>query len=84
MARQPRVTLNRPNVAKVARVESMPLLRSLGEQVLGIVGTEHYEMQEWRGRNRARVTIRTKDNWRSRGHEARHHNLVAALAQLRA
>lgn len=82
MASRARFVANRSGIDKIARDMTAPLLRRLGEQVLAQVGTEHYELQTWRGATRHRVTVRTKDNWASRRHEARTHDLVRALGAL--
>jgi hypothetical protein len=77
-----RVTLNHRDIEKVLKQQSMSQLRAVAERVLAIVGTEFYEIEEWVGESRARVTVRTKDDWKSRGHEAKHHDLIRALGQI--
>jgi len=83
MAKRMRIVLNSNELRRLLQTDGLRVTRKVGEQVLAIVGTEHYEMVEWVGQNRGRVTIRTKPDGRSMGHEAKHHNLIRALGSVR-
>jgi hypothetical protein len=73
---------NSPDLRKILQTEGLEVSRKVAAQILAIVGTEHYEIDEWIGRNRGRVSVQTKPNGKSMGHEAKHHNLIRALAQV--
>lgn len=77
-----RIQLNSRELRRLLQTDGLVVTRKIGEKVLAIVGTEHYEMEEWVGRNRGRVTIRTKSDGASMGHEAKHHDLIRALGSL--
>lgn len=82
MASRLRFTANGADLRKILQTDGLRVSRSVGQQIMAIVGTQHYEMTTFVGRNRGRVTVRTKTNFRSMGHEAKHHNLIRALAQI--
>lgn len=83
MARRPRVVLNSRDNEKILKEAAMALLRQEGERIRQATGRpEDYEVQEYVGRNRARVTVRTVDNWDARAREARDHNLIRGLGGL--
>lgn len=73
---------NSPDLRKILQTEGLEVSRKVADQILAIVGTEHYEIDEWVGRSRGRVTIRTKPDGASMGHEAKHHNLIRALGSV--
>ena len=58
--------------------EVMGALRAEGEKILARTGTEDFELQEWVGANRARVTVRTS-TWRGRYREAQYRTLTNAI-----
>lgn len=58
--------------------EIMAVLRTEGEAILSRTGTEDFELQEYVGRNRARVTVRTS-TFRGRQREAQHRTLTNAV-----
>ena len=84
MAKRMRIVLNSNELRRLLQTDGLRVTREVGKRVLEIVGTEHYEMVEWVGQNRGRVTIRTKPDGRSMGHEAKYHNLIRALGSVRA
>jgi len=75
-------TLNHADMRKLLQTEALDVCNQIGEEILAIVGEEHYEIEDWVGQNRGRVTVRTQDDWASRGHEAKHHKLIQALGQI--
>lgn len=83
MARKMKIELNSSELRRLLQTDGLVVTRKVGEKILDIVGTEHYEIEEWVGRNRGRVTIRTKPDGVSMGHEAKYHNLIRALGSVR-
>lgn len=82
MAKKMRIKLNSNELRRLLQTDGLNVTIEVGKKILDIVGTEHYEMEEWVGRNRGRVTIRTKPDGASMGHEAKHHNLIRALGSI--
>ena len=77
---KPRVVLNHRDLEKILKEATLPLLRAEGEQIRQATGRpDDYEVQEGVGPNRARVTVRTVDDFAARGREARDHNLIRGL-----
>jgi hypothetical protein len=74
--------LNHAELRKLLQNEALDECNKIGEQILAIVGEEHYEIEDWVGQNRGRVTVRTRDDFHSMGHEAKHHKLIQALGQI--
>jgi hypothetical protein len=79
MANGFRFERNSAELRKILQKQAMPAVRQVADQILAKVGTQHYESEEWIGVNRGRVTVRTKPDGISMGHEAKHHALIAAL-----
>lgn len=77
-----RFTPNNPDLRRILQTDGLSATKQTAERILAIVGTEHYEIEPWVGVNRGRWTVRTKLIGRSLGHEAKHHNLVRALAMV--
>lgn len=78
----PKFKGNHADLRKILQTEGLQVTRKVADRILAIVGTEHYELEEWVGENRGRVTVRTKNDFKSRGHEAKHHNLIRALGSI--
>lgn len=77
-------TRNQLELRKILRSEeALKVTRKVAEEILAIVGDEHYEIEEWTGINRGRVSVVTKSDGISIGHERKHHDLVRALASVR-
>lgn len=77
-----RVVRNSAGMRRILQAEGLEVSRKVADQILAIVGTEHYEIEEWVGQNRGRATVRTKPNGRAMAHEARTHDLVRALGSV--
>ena len=76
-----RVVLNSPDIEKILQHETMEALADIGDQVVDATGRpEDYEVQEYDGLTRARVTVRTVDEQDARAREARDHLLIQAIA----
>lgn len=55
----------------------------IGEKIRQATGNPgDYEVQEYVGRQRARVTVRTIDEWSARIREARDHRLIQGLGSV--
>ena len=73
-----RVKLNSQGVRDVLRSPAvMAELRRRGNKIAAAAGSG-FEVEQYVGRNRARVTVRTA-TWPARGREARDHILIRAL-----
>lgn len=76
-----RISLNHADLEKLLKSpEVMAACREVGEAVRNGTGRpDDYEVQEFVGTSRARVTVRTVDDRAARAREARDHRLIAAL-----
>jgi hypothetical protein len=78
MARNVRVVFHNRAVDELLRLDSVrDDLRRRADAIATVAGAG-YEVQQWRGRRRWRVTVRTA-TYRARVNEARTHRLVGAL-----
>ena len=82
MANRPRIRLNNVDNEKILKRLAMDACVDVAEKIQDLTGApEDYEIEEYVGQSRARVTIRTIDEWPARTREARDHNLIRALAE---
>lgn len=80
MANGFRLTLNHRDLEKILKEEAMKACAEKGEQIRQATGRpDDYEVQEYVGQSRARVTVRTVDDWAARRREARDHLLIQGL-----
>lgn len=82
MANGFRFQRNNPDLRRILQTDGLKVSRQVADKILAIVGDEHYEIEEWVGVNRGRVTVRTKPNGRAMGHERKHHDLIRALSMV--
>ena len=76
-----RVVLNHQDNEKILKSdEVMAACRKIGDAIHDGTGRpDDYEVQEFVGEHRARVTVRTVDDRHARAREARDHLLIFAL-----
>lgn len=76
--------LNHRNLEDILKSEEViKAMRDIAEDIVGATGMPEgeYEIEEWVGRERARVSIKT-NGIIAHVHEARDHNLVRGLGQV--
>lgn len=78
-----RIELNDAGARQLLRSpEVAAVLRKVGNQVAAAAGPG-YEVEEWVGRNRARVQVRTAyGDWQARARESRDHILMRAIGSV--
>lgn len=81
-----RVSLNHGDLEKLLKSpEIIAACRQVGDSVRnGTARPDDYEVQEFVGESRARVTVRTVNDRAARAREARDHHLIAALTSTQA
>lgn len=77
-----RIELNHRELRRLLQTDGLKAVRQVGDRILDEVGLEHYDIEEYVGRERGRVHVYTLPDGPSMGHEAKHHNLIRALGSV--